>query len=171
VVSKTTELAVHRRKPRARHDVGIEPLDWVRIGVVLTVVLVASGGGLATAGMLREGPLHDIGSTDRPLEGFIVESYTPDSETLGIGVPVAASQCVLDVKVEVLETPQQVVVGPVHTEEPRLPFTAFGCPDGVPRQRGRVYAVAQLSHELGSRTVVNARTQRKVEIVSPRSNG
>jgi hypothetical protein len=170
VVSKTTELAVRRRRPRARHDVGVEPLDWVRIGVVLTVVLLASGGGLATAGMLRQGPLADIGSTDRTLEGFKVENWTPRAETLEVGVHVPASRCVLEVTVDVVETPQQVMVGPVHTREPRLPFTAPDCAGGVPRQRnGRVYATAQLSRELGTRSVVDARNQREVEVVAPRN--
>jgi hypothetical protein len=168
VVSKTSDLAVSGRKPRARHDVGVEPLDWVRIGMVLTAVLLASGGGLAAAGLMREGPLRDIGATDRTLEDFEVERPPATSRTVGVGVAVPESRCVLEVTVEVLETPQQVVLGPVHTREPRLPFTAFDCADGVPHQRGRVYGVARLDREVGARQVVTAKNQAALEFVTPR---
>jgi hypothetical protein len=132
------------------------------------VVLVASGGGLATAGMLREGPLADIGSTDRTLEDLRLEQHTPDSEVLGVGAAVPASSCVLEVTVEVVETPQQVVLGPVHVREPRLPFTSPDCAGGVPHHEGRVYAVAQLSREVGRRQVVDAKRETILK-VAPRS--
>jgi hypothetical protein len=169
VVSKTGEARVYTRRPRARHDVGTEPLDWVRIGMVLTFVLLASGGGLATAGLLRQGPLRDIGWSDRRLERFTVERPAPDSTYLGVGVAVPASSCTLQLTVDVVETPKEVLIGPVHGRQPRLPFTAPECQVDVERVNGRVYAVAELDRPIGTRKVLYARNRRAVEIVAPRT--
>ena len=169
VVAKTSEARVYSRRPRARHDVGTEPLDWFRIGVVLTVVLFASGGGLAVAGLLRQGPLRDIGWTDRRLEGFAVERAPSSSYAIGVGAAVPASSCTLEVTVEVVETRSEVLLGPVRGREPRLPLTAPECAEGGKRENGRVYGVARLSAPVGSRPVLDARTRQKVRVIQPRA--
>jgi hypothetical protein len=169
VVAKTSEARVYPRRPRARHDVGAEPLDWFRIGIVLTVVLLASGGGLTVAGLLRQGPLRDIGWTDRRLEGFAMERAPKTSYVIGVGAAVPASSCTLEVTVEVVETRKEVLLGPVRGREPRLPLTAPECADGGARENGRVYGVARLSAPVGDRNVLDARTRQKVEVVQPRA--
>ncbi len=160
---------MYRRRPRARHDVGVEPLDWFRIGLVLTVVLVASGGGLTVAGLLRQGPLRDIGWTDRRLERIAVESPGQGDRFLGIGAAVPASSCTLELTVDVVETSTEVLVGPVRSREPRLPFTAPDCAGGRERVNGRVYAVAPLAAPVGTRDVLNASTRREIPVVVSRA--
>ena len=169
MVSKTSDVRVHSRRPRARHDVGVEPFDWFRIGLVLTLAVVASGGGLVAAGLLRQGPLRDIGWTDRRLERFYVERPSRDSYVIGVGAAVPASSCTLEVTVEVFETSDEVLVGPVHGRQPRLPITAPECEDGGARYLGRVYGVARLSRPLGDREVLDARTRGAVRVVVPRA--
>ena len=160
---------MYPRRPRARHDVGVEPFDWFRIGLVLTVMLIASGGGLAVAGLLRQGPLRDIGWTDRRLERFAVEGSGPNAFVLGVGAEVPAASCTLEVRVEVVETPEEVLLGPVRGREPRLPLTAPECDAGGPRESGRVYGVARLSAPVGERKVLDARTRHEVDVIQPRA--
>jgi hypothetical protein len=157
VVTKTRDAPARAARPRARHDVGVEPLDWVRISLVLTLVAVSSGGALAVAGLARQGPLRDIGWTDRRLEGFEVQRAPSDAREIAVnaaGVP--SSACTLEVTVEVRETRDAVILGPVHSREPRLPFTAPGCAGGVRQVEGRVVGIARLGAPLAGRPILDA---------------
>jgi len=160
---------VYTRRPRARHDVGVEPFDWFRIGVVLTVMLIASGGGLAVAGLFRQGPLRDIGWSDRRLERFAIEGSGPNAYVLGVGAEVPAASCTLQVTVEVVETREEVLLGPVRGREPRLPLTAPECEEGGARENGRVYGVVRLGAPVGDRHVLDARTRQEVVVIQPRA--
>ena len=44
------------RVPRARHDAGLEPVDWFRVVLVIVVVLLAVAAGVLAAGRLGRGP-------------------------------------------------------------------------------------------------------------------
>jgi hypothetical protein len=161
---------VARARPRARHDAGLEPFDWVRISLVLTLVVVSSGAALTVAGLLREGPLRDIGWADRRLEGFDVEHPPVGAREIvvnAVGVPTTA--CTLEVRVEVRETRDAVVLGPVHSREPRLPFTAPGCAGGVVRDEGRVRGVVRLDAPLDGRRIVRAADSLPVRQLEPAS--
>jgi len=161
---------VARARPRARHDAGLEPFSWVRISLVLTLVVVSSGAALTVAGLLREGPLRDIGWADRRLEGFDVEHPPVGAREIvvnAVGVPTKA--CTLEVRVEVRETRDAVILGPVHSREPRLPFTAPGCAGGVVRDEGRVQGVVRLDAPLDGRRIVRAADSLPVRQLEPAS--
>jgi hypothetical protein len=157
-----------RARPRARHDAGLEPFDWVRISLVLTLVLVSSGAALAVAGFLRQGPLGDIGWAERRLEGFDVEQPPDDARAIAVNaVGVPSTACTLEVTVEVRETRDAVILGPVHSREPRLPFTAPGCDGGVERRDGRVQGVARLGAPVDGRRILRAADRRPVRQLDP----
>jgi hypothetical protein len=157
-----------RARPRARHDAGLEPFDWVRVSLVLTLVVVSSGAALAVAGLVRQGPLRDIGWADRRLEGFEVERPPEGAREIAVNaVGVPRSACTLEVTVEVRETRDAVILGPVHSREPRLPFTAPGCAGGVESDDGRVQGVVRLGAPVDGRRILRAADSRPVRQLEP----
>ena len=157
-----------RARPRARHDAGVEPFDWVRISLVLTLMIVSSGAALVVAGLVRQGPLRDIGWAERRLEGIEVERPPHDARVIAVNaVGVPSSVCTLEVRVEVHETRDTVLLGPVHSREPRLPFTAPGCEGGVVRDGGRVQGVVRLDAPVDGRAILDAADRRPVRQLDP----
>lgn len=157
-----------RARPRARHDAGLEPFDWVRVSLVLTLVVVSSGAALAVAGLVRQGPLRDIGWADRRLEGFDVERPPEGAREIAVNaVGVPRSACTLEVTVEVRETRDAVILGPVHSREPRLPFTAPGCAGGVESSEGRIQGVVRLGAPVAGRRILRAADSRPVRQLEP----
>jgi hypothetical protein len=146
----------------------VEPFDWVRISLVLTLVAVSSGAALTVAGLGRQGPLRDIGWADRRLEGFEVERPPEGAREIAVNaVGVPSSACTLEVRVAVRETRDAVILGPVHSREPRLPFTAPGCAGGVERPDGRVQGVARLGAPVDGRRILRAVDSRPVRQLDP----
>lgn len=138
------------RAPRARHDAGVEPLDWMRVVLVLALIGLASGGALATAGVLRQGPLEMLGWTDRQ-RAALEYAGEPEDRVVRVLVRLPESACAQRLVVEVRETEKTVELG-LHSREPR--FTLPPCTP-VSRPAGQEpVAVARLDEPLGPRRVL-----------------
>ena len=136
----------------------MEPVDWTRVLLICAMVAAASGGGLAAAGLLRQGPLDDLGWTERERPAFAMATPpSPEDRTLNVVFDLPDGACPDRLTVEVEETPSTVVLGG-RSREPLLGLT--GCPQAT--GRGRPVAAAHLTAPLGDRPVLSAGSMRRL---------